>query len=135
MSHSISAIKIEVIQARNLTPKDRNGLSDPFVVIKILNKKKSSKVISKSLNPVWNFSYEYKVNMRSPPKFLQLVCWDSDFLGRDFMGQLTLSFREFFLDGVPIAFDPSRKRTAWYPLQQKSSKDQISGEVELNMGF
>ncbi|KAK9728924.1 phosphatidylserine decarboxylase [Basidiobolus ranarum] len=133
--HSISALKIQVIRARNLAPKDSNGLSDPFVVVKLQNKKKTTKVIPKTLEPTWDTTFEFKINMRNPPKFIQVVCWDNDFFGRDFMGQLNLSFRELFIDGVPLSFDPSQKRTIWYTLEKKSSKDVISGEIELNMGF
>ncbi|KAK9753273.1 phosphatidylserine decarboxylase, partial [Basidiobolus ranarum] len=132
--HSISALKIQVIRARNLAPKDSNGLSDPFVVVKLQNKKKTTKVVPKSLNPTWDTTFEFKINMRNPPKFIQVVCWDNDFFGRDFMGQLNLSFRELFIDGVPISFDPSQRRTIWYTLEKKSSKDVVSGEIELNMG-
>lgn len=54
-----------VIGAKQVIPLDTNGLSDPFVIIELAPKFRYStqpvfktKVVSKSLNPIWDESFE-----------------------------------------------------------------------------
>lgn len=48
-------LELKLLRGLDLVPKDSNGLSDPYVVVKYGSQVMfRSKVIKKSLNPEWN---------------------------------------------------------------------------------
>ena len=61
-------LNIQVIEARDVPAMDRNGKSDPFIKLYLLGSKPKekinevkTKVIKKTLNPVWNEEYHFPI--------------------------------------------------------------------------
>ena len=57
--YEMKYLSLVVVEACNLIPMDPNGLSDPYVKIKLVpengeSQKRKTKTIKESLNPVWN---------------------------------------------------------------------------------
>ena len=52
-------ITISVLQARNLKAADRNGLSDPYVVVTQGKHFETTKTIKENLNPTWNETFVF----------------------------------------------------------------------------
>lgn len=50
-------LHVKIMQARDLEPKDRNGLSDPYCIAIVDSpyQKKQTKYVSNTLNPQWNY--------------------------------------------------------------------------------
>ncbi|CAL1544920.1 unnamed protein product, partial [Lymnaea stagnalis] len=112
-----NTLNLHVIQARNLRPRDLNGLSDPFVKLYLLpgrgpENKRRTKHIARTLNPEWHQTVMFQdvARLELQNKVLEITVWDYDrFKANDFLGELIIELREFaFLDNKPH----------WYPLKE-----------------
>jgi len=120
---SYTQLTIKLLQGRGLEPKDFNGKSDPYLSIWCGATKHKTKVVPKSLDPVWNetlvLSYSASVK-----KTLEIECWDQDKLSADeFMGELHIQ-----IDSIPVGEVVNQ----WYALvPSKKNKGKVSGEIQL----
>jgi len=105
-----------------LASKDSNGLSDPYVVLSIDDKKRKSKIQFKTLNPEWNEHFKIPFDGTDDCTELHVVCFDHDDIGGDdYMGEFTL-----YLSSLASVIEPR-----WFPL--KAITQEIAyGEIMLS---
>jgi len=119
------SLTIKVLRARELAAKDSNGLSDPYCAFNFGKSTAKTKIIFKNLNPVWNEHFTFDIT----PETLEIVLdmWDYDrFTPDDFLGRVVIPLYSLKNKHTPAQ---------WYQLQQRTTKDIISGSVELEISY
>ncbi|GAA5841649.1 hypothetical protein JCM3766R1_006800 [Sporobolomyces carnicolor] len=156
----LGTLVIQVQAARNLVAKDRNGLSDPYVVIRYGNHRVTSPTAYKTLNPVWSSKGDTKSGESSvgearlevkevfeslglARESVEIVCWDRDRVGSEYMGEVGLSIENWWNSGVqdleaesvPIGFSDEANKPVWHTLRSSRSRTSVSGEILVKIGF
>ncbi|XP_035246383.1 multiple C2 and transmembrane domain-containing protein 1 isoform X5 [Anguilla anguilla] len=83
-------VSISLIEGRNLTPMDTNGLSDPYVKFRLGHQKYKSKTMPKTLNPQWREQFDFHLYEENGG-VMEVTVWDKDAGKRDdFIGRSLL---------------------------------------------
>ncbi|XP_055586093.1 protein unc-13 homolog 4B isoform X2 [Uranotaenia lowii] len=74
-------LNVEVIEAKELEPKDSNGLSDPFVTMYIVSNpthRYNTSVKAATLNPIWEEHFSLPIDENANDANLIVEVWDFD---------------------------------------------------------
>ncbi|CAN4092533.1 unnamed protein product [Withania somnifera] len=130
---TVKKLVVEVIDARNLLPKDGHGTSSPYVVVDFYGQRRKTKTITRDLSPVWNEMLEFNVGKPSDVlgDMLELDVYHDKFIGpttrNNFLGRVKLSATQFVKKG--------EEALIYYPLEKKYWFSWISGEIGLKIYF
>ena len=97
MDSPFHQLDVHLKNGENLIAKDSCGTSDPYVKFKISDQIiKKSKIIYKTLNPIWDQYFVFPINDICQP--LTLKVYDHDtFSTDDFLGQVSIDLLQLNL--------------------------------------
>lgn len=73
--------------------------SQQYLVLTLGDSKQSTVPVPKSLNPEWNETIELPVSGLHS-LLLEVVCWDKDRFGKDYMGEFDVMLEDIFKEGA-----------------------------------
>jgi hypothetical protein len=124
---------VEVVDARNLLPKDGHGSSSPYVVIDFYGQRKRTKSAIRDLNPTWNETLEFNVGKPSNVfgDMLELDVYHDKNYGPtrriNHLGRIRLSSSQFVRKG--------EEALIYYPLEKKYLFSWTQGEIGLRIYY
>ncbi|KAM3867857.1 rasGAP-activating-like protein 1 [Diretmus argenteus] len=89
------SLRCQVIEARDLAPRDISGTSDPFARVIVNNHSAETSIIKKTRFPHWGETLELEVDPEelSEKGTVTLEVWDWDMVGKnDFLGKVEIPF-------------------------------------------
>ena len=129
------SLLVHVSKAKGLAAKDRNGLSDPYIILSLNGSgEQKTKIVKKTLDPVYDeiFVFEGKQLTGGGADILTLTVYDYDFGQKDdFMGQIEL----------PLSPLHALVAEKWYRLEHaknetaKQQKEEVRGRVLVRLAY
>jgi len=114
---------VDVVRAKDLQKKDFWGVGAPYVTVEFSNEKRQTKHIKNNLSPVWNETFIFTVFPENETCDIVIQVWDSDkLIGSSFLGMLRIPFSQI---------RESVKVCKSYPLDKKTEKSKVKGEIKL----
>ncbi|GAB2269939.1 hypothetical protein Dimus_004857 [Dionaea muscipula] len=132
----IRKLIVEVVEARDLLPKDGQGSSSPYVVVDFDGQRKRTSTKHQDLNPVWNEQLEFVVN---DPSTMELEELNVEVYNDKHMTPAAGAKKNHFLGRVKLYGTQFAKRgeegLVYFALEKKSVFSWIRGEIGLRIFY
>ncbi|KAK7682588.1 hypothetical protein QCA50_014388 [Cerrena zonata] len=136
----IVVLKVQVLSCKDLFAKDRNGYSDPFVVVSVLGTRHSTPVIKRTLNPIYaakDATFEFPIYLSTADKLgvIEAVIWDKDVLGKEYLGEVSIPLEDWFRDDNALDFNDSNNKPLNLNVVSTRIGAQATGTAQVKLGF
>ncbi|XRB11641.1 C2 domain-containing protein [Pseudoscourfieldia marina] len=121
-------LRLVIVGAKNLMPRDRSGSSDPYVEVHYEGQMKKTKVVTQNLNPMWMQELAFDVTDENNEVLLRV--WDRDTLSKDdFLGETRFRVADF--SGAAGADSSQRDFTLQRGSSGRSYVNDVSGTLTV----
>ncbi|KAJ7070019.1 phosphatidylserine decarboxylase-domain-containing protein [Mycena amicta] len=130
-------LRLQVVGANDLLAKDRNGFSDPFVVVTLQRTRHHTPVAKKTVNPVYKdatWDFPIYLSIADTLGAVELVLWDKDVIRKDYLGEACLACDDWF-NTRPKAWDDPANVPFTVPLVSTRLGTPAQGTIKLRLGF
>ncbi|KAH8092634.1 phosphatidylserine decarboxylase-domain-containing protein [Cristinia sonorae] len=136
----IVILRVQVASCTNLLAKDKNGFSDPFVVVSVLGTRHQTPVLKRTCNPVYNpkdatFDFPLHLSLADKLGVIELVIWDKDMLKKDYLGEVSIPLEDWFRNGNPYQFSDPSNQPYDFPVVSTRVSTQATGTIQVKLGF
>ncbi|XP_010275005.1 PREDICTED: protein QUIRKY [Nelumbo nucifera] len=134
---TVRNLVVEVVDARDLAPKDGQGSSSPYVIADFDGQRKRTSTKFRDLNPIWNEKLEFIV---TDPKTMEAEELEIEVFNDKKMGKGSGSARRnHFLGRVKLYGSQFSKKgnegLIYFPLEKKSVFSWVKGEIGLRIYY
>ncbi|PRP78232.1 protein tyrosine kinase src [Planoprotostelium fungivorum] len=134
----LDKIRVTVVEAQDLAPKDRNGKADPYFIVTLRKKDHKTKVLESTLNPIWKkedatFMFEVSEDdLSDPDSQLKFTCWNKNRASRDdYMGETSILLQQL-LDAAETIQSSQKSIDQWMRLESPEGKKVlVTGSVHI----
>lgn len=133
MASSVRKLIVEVVEARNLLPKDGHGTSSPYVQVDFYGQRRRTQTAVHDLNPTWNEVLEFNVGKPSDvfDDILEVDVYHDRNHGptrrNNFLGRIRLNSTQVVSKG--------EEALIYFPLEKKSLLSWIQGDIGLRIYY
>ncbi|KAH7661595.1 Phosphoribosyltransferase C-terminal protein [Dioscorea alata] len=131
---TVRKLMVEVVEAKNLLPKDGTGTSSPYVIVDFDGQRKRTQTIPRDLNPAWNEVLAFDLISSGNEimgEMLEVDVYHDKKVGpsrrSNFLGRVRLDSRQFVNKGEEALIH--------FPLEKKSFFSWIRGEIGLKIYY
>ena len=118
--NDVGFLVVKVIKAEDLLAADFSGKSDPFVVLELVNNRLQTNTEYKTLAPIYNKTFEFRVRDVHEPLLITVFDEDSD--KNDFLGQIV----------IPL-LNIKNDQLKWYQLKDQTALKATKGRILLQL--